>query len=269
MSFCTKCGNKLDEGSRFCPVCGTPVNADIINQQHGQYQAYTNISQPNPDLVKLKKCITEMLRAVVNIFAKPVSTITNVGENIETGTAFMIAGIFAVVYGLINMWIIKIFEHSVNKALGKVDVLGILPDSSSYKIPYGKIFLTSFLEFALLIFIVFIINYIIAGYFMRVTYNPKALFRVTACAFIPIIFFKILLALFAYISIPIGCIIYLAGIVFTLFLLYKGIDSVLHINEDKAIYLILASVMIAYIIFILINYYSVKGFFTGIIKDNF
>ena len=26
--FCPKCGEKLEESSKFCPVCGTPVNQD-------------------------------------------------------------------------------------------------------------------------------------------------------------------------------------------------------------------------------------------------
>jgi len=25
MSFCTKCGKKLDESAKFCPSCGTPL----------------------------------------------------------------------------------------------------------------------------------------------------------------------------------------------------------------------------------------------------
>ena len=27
MSFCSVCGTKLEENSKFCPSCGTPVNS--------------------------------------------------------------------------------------------------------------------------------------------------------------------------------------------------------------------------------------------------
>lgn len=255
MSFCTKCGNKLDEGARFCAVCGTPAGADNISQQPGQYQVYSGAPQQNPNLVKFNKFINEMLSTIGNIFAKPVSTITNVGENIETGTAFMIAGIFAVLYGLINMWIIKALTSSIEK----LSLFGEFEKAN-----YGKIFVTSLAAFALLVFIVFIVNYIVASYFVRAAYNPKALFKVTACAFTPLLFSKILFAIFVYISVIPGCIIYLIGVVLTLFLLYKGINNVLHINEDKCIYIIMASVIIAYLIFILINYYSIKDYLTSI-----
>ena len=32
MSYCTKCGSKLDEGARFCSSCGAPV-AKVVKQE--------------------------------------------------------------------------------------------------------------------------------------------------------------------------------------------------------------------------------------------
>nr|MCR4722870.1 zinc-ribbon domain-containing protein [Eubacteriales bacterium] len=33
--YCTKCGEQLEEGAKFCGKCGTPVNAETQPVQTG------------------------------------------------------------------------------------------------------------------------------------------------------------------------------------------------------------------------------------------
>lgn len=55
--YCTKCGNKNDEGSSFCGICGTPlvkennnvsslyINPDLNNQYSQNTNNYNNVQQ--------------------------------------------------------------------------------------------------------------------------------------------------------------------------------------------------------------------------------
>ncbi len=38
MSYCAKCGNKIDENMAFCPRCGAPVKAGVDSAAHFQTQ---------------------------------------------------------------------------------------------------------------------------------------------------------------------------------------------------------------------------------------
>lgn len=40
MTFCTNCGNKIDEGASFCTRCGTAVNNGCVNQKEVKQQMY-------------------------------------------------------------------------------------------------------------------------------------------------------------------------------------------------------------------------------------
>jgi uncharacterized membrane protein YvbJ len=38
MSYCAKCGNKIDENMAFCPRCGAPVKSGVDSSAHFQNQ---------------------------------------------------------------------------------------------------------------------------------------------------------------------------------------------------------------------------------------
>ena len=49
MAYCGKCGTKVDEGVKFCPSCGNPMEAPAPEQQAQTQQAQTQQAQPAGD----------------------------------------------------------------------------------------------------------------------------------------------------------------------------------------------------------------------------
>lgn len=44
--FCKKCGNKMNEGEKFCEKCGTPVSAPVVNTANAPAQGAVNNTAP-------------------------------------------------------------------------------------------------------------------------------------------------------------------------------------------------------------------------------
>lgn len=44
--FCKKCGNKMNEGEKFCEKCGTPVSTPVVNTENAPAQEAVNNTAP-------------------------------------------------------------------------------------------------------------------------------------------------------------------------------------------------------------------------------
>ena len=44
--FCTQCGMKIEEGYKFCPICGTKVVAVQQESAHGEQHQETQMRAP-------------------------------------------------------------------------------------------------------------------------------------------------------------------------------------------------------------------------------
>ena len=53
MAFCGKCGTKVDEGVKFCPSCGNPMEAPAPEQQAQTQQAQAQQSDLSAKVTKL------------------------------------------------------------------------------------------------------------------------------------------------------------------------------------------------------------------------
>ena len=40
MVYCVICGKELAEGTKYCPACGSPVNASVYNEPEPRYTYY-------------------------------------------------------------------------------------------------------------------------------------------------------------------------------------------------------------------------------------
>ena len=43
MSYCSKCGTEIAEGSNFCPSCGAPAEASTAKENRQQQQSTENV----------------------------------------------------------------------------------------------------------------------------------------------------------------------------------------------------------------------------------
>lgn len=252
MQFCTKCGARIAEGERFCGNCGTPVvpaqaEGTISNQQ------YQNNVVPMPqknttfETQKIKEFFLEILTVCKNIFLKPISTICEVNEKIHNETAFILGGILAIIFGLMNMWSVKIVVSSIEKSMGSF--MGIKLFSFD-NIGYGRIFISTLFIFLFLIVILFAANYIAGKYIMHSEVDAMNVLKVIVCSLIPFIAAIIVQNVFMLISVPLGLAIMYFGISFSLIILYKGLQHVLKVSEDSAAYIIPISIAIAILIYI-------------------
>lgn len=73
--FCTTCGNKIDEGSQFCPCCGAPV--DIITNVDSTSILTSGILNSNPEMNNVG-----MSGAGMNAYGQPLTD-----NSVGTGTA--------------------------------------------------------------------------------------------------------------------------------------------------------------------------------------
>lgn len=46
--FCKKCGTKIEEGGKFCPNCGEPVQTSVRGQGYAQNGGQMNIPEDRP-----------------------------------------------------------------------------------------------------------------------------------------------------------------------------------------------------------------------------
>ena len=65
MAFCKNCGNQVNEGVKFCPKCGQPIEAQPVQQPSAQPQYVTQTVQ-QPQEKKPVKPDSGMLLAILS-----------------------------------------------------------------------------------------------------------------------------------------------------------------------------------------------------------
>jgi len=96
MTFCTKCGKELQEGSAFCHACGYPVNAQEPNQYQNQNQWNGNRNYYTPRYQEKDVAITLILSIILGLIGLMGIGQIYVGRA-KRGALIMIAGIILAV----------------------------------------------------------------------------------------------------------------------------------------------------------------------------
>ena len=122
MAFCGKCGQKIEEGIKFCPACGAPVevNAQQTAQQQTQLQSNTfgNLNNAADTTVQFNKTDIEQnkvmailayfgILVLIPIFAAKESKFARFHSN--QGLVLCIAAIlYGVAYSILSAVILAI-----------------------------------------------------------------------------------------------------------------------------------------------------------------
>lgn len=122
MAFCGKCGQKIEEGIKFCPACGAPVevNAQQTAQQQTQQQSNTfgNLNDAADTTAQFKKTDIEQnkvmailayfgILVLIPIFAAKESKFARFHSN--QGLILCIAAIlYGVAYSILSAIILAI-----------------------------------------------------------------------------------------------------------------------------------------------------------------
>lgn len=116
--FCSKCGNRVSDGSRFCSTCGNALNSES-QQQAQSFSTNNQISSINT--MSLVGFIVACVSIVINLYGvvgivalilsvigyNQVQTVNDKGK--VFATIGIIIGIISTLYGLATVFLIESF----------------------------------------------------------------------------------------------------------------------------------------------------------------
>jgi len=264
MSFCRKCGQEINEGVQFCGNCGISAGEEKnLNSSSNEVRRPTNSN--------FSIYINEILEIAKSMLKKPVSTIVSCDEKLKKESCGILVLILSALFGLSNIWTIKMaisgVEKSVTKTGGIFGLDQIFAQASNFvneSIPYGKIFFTTGFIFLLGLILLFASNYLIGKYIFKSSVRPETILKVISCSAIPFILILFLRIVVSYISSMLGLIVLFIGIIATIIILFKGIAATLDISEEIVIFIIPISYLIMFWSEYMIISKMVKSFITNI-----
>lgn len=281
MAFCSKCGNKLEEGQVFCGNCGAPVVDETSDQTYQQIPEQpqagqgTKIQMPNMDTEKVAGFMTEVWNTVKAMVTAPGSAIVRTGELLGKEACFILLGLLALVQGLLAMWstsaLVGSALNSINKALGGITSLFGL-GKASFTLPYFRIFLGALLTVIVAAGVLAGALYLIGKLLYKREINIIAILKLVACSFIPFTIAILLQILLSYISVTLAIIPMAAGALISVLSLYEGIKKEFELSTDQAIVFVVLSYLVmllgVYLITKLLASFYLKGMTKSIKNTN-
>lgn len=242
MAYCSKCGQKLEEGDAYCPNCGTRMKNIDTNAEH------KNRPNINMDLQVLAKIF-------INMFVKPVTTAKNFINSGRKNTTIILTVFTVVVNGLLGMWKVnqivsnindvaikfinkivamsKIIDPSLGDSLSNSDMneitAGLAQIKAIIKIPYGQVFVQNCVLILISIVVIFIILCVSNAILSK---NKPEVFKFYKTALIiamPVVYFKFLSIIFSYASVYLGIILALLGLIISLVCFTMSVNESLKI----------------------------------------
>ena len=236
---CKNCGQEMEEGASFCVKCGNPVgqNDNLAEPQLKEF-----------DSEKVKNYFDDVMKILFNVFAAPINTNQVVAKNPLREGSFVLAVLLAIIYGLSNLWLVKIVVAKVSYY-----TLAFFGYYSGFLgADYAPLFAYSVLFYLL----------VLAGLFVGVYFVGKSIFKgegtgysvwnIVVVATIPYLASRLLAILLSYITIYLSIIVLLAGLIVFILAFYNGIIASIDINTDNGVYATATAITILYLIIILL-----------------
>jgi hypothetical protein len=295
MSFCSKCGSQVGVDEKFCGVCGTPVGEKMQVQYEGQAQdtpqvqrpvqqvQYNGVQQPVVTKSEVSIYFSEVVELFKNMLLKPATTITKVDSLICKEASFILAGVLAIIYGILSMWSIRAevsnltsaarsignTVNSINPFGGVTNVLQEGVSEVNQYIPYPKIFLFSFVIFIVFIGVMYASIYLIAKHVLKSEVSGLSLWKIVVSASIPYATALLLQVLVTYISIKIAIVVSFFGIIISAFVLYKGVGDKLKADENKTLFMMAFAYVISLIVTVIIASIMLQNFILSMVGKIF
>jgi hypothetical protein len=272
MAFCSNCGGFMADGDKFCGSCGAVVEAQTntnsapqqpvqpIFQQNAQpnfqnvQQNYQNPQQPNfqqnfgqgytqqyvPHAPSpLMVGMNDLGKNLLDFFKKPVDAITNLKLSEVSG--FLMGGILTIILTLFTFW------HNMAQAAAYTS------DYLDYGFgDYIKVFFIILFFVALTIATVWgVVLLLVKFLFKNTEAKVGNLLGMVAFAALPYTASILLATIFGYIDAGVGYVPYFVGVIYTLILLYKGLNSFAAGNETLVFYTFPAIFFALYLVTVL------------------
>ncbi|AND83783.1 zinc-ribbon domain-containing protein [Clostridium tyrobutyricum] len=280
MAYCSKCGQKLEEGDAYCPNCGTRMKNIDTNAEH------KNRPNINMDLQVLAKIF-------INMFVKPVTTAKNFINSGRKNTTIILTVFTVVVNGLLGMWKVnqivsnindvaikfinkivamsKIIDPSLGDSLSNSDMneitAGLAQIKAIIKIPYGQVFVQNCVLILISIVVIFIILCVSNAILSK---NKPEVFKFYKTALIiamPVVYFKFLSIIFSYASVYLGIILALLGLIISLVCFTMSVNESLKISQNHAVFVVSFTVLIVIIVQIACLQKFILSFIASIVES--
>lgn len=307
MAFCANCGAQMADGDKFCGNCGTTLAAEnSAPQQNFQQNVQPNVQQnfqqnvqpnfqnqqapnfgPGPGQQQYAPqgpsnfsiAMEELGKEVSAFFKNPVAAISKVKFQMSSMATYLFAGLMTLILILLNFWsaaqnlaLVGATSLSTNSAITTIEdafssVFGGNEKETLFDIGYGKIFLASFFFVIVMLAALWGLSLLVNSVMLKGQFNAVQALNVVVFAAIPYALLSIVSIIFGYVEANLSYLIYLAGIMASIILLYKAISSNINKAESSALYSFLVIPVALY--FVNFLFFKVAGaevamFYNGI-----
>ena len=228
--FCKNCGKELTNDTKFCNICGTPVEAVPTTEESTVYippvPQPAATSAPQGTTITIPPLFSNLLSELKALFSKNPTKVASVAAK-STGFewaiwAFLSLFSFAFSAAIFPLQIIKDLAGSIGSSLGEMEY------------PFGGLFGISLL-IGLISYVVFALGFWGLNCLVhKKLIHPCKTLNVLSCAMIPLILVQFLNMILGLMWIPLTMYTTLFGVVLLVVLLYVGIQRVEKIETSPA-----------------------------------
>ncbi|MBU3158325.1 zinc-ribbon domain-containing protein [Clostridium frigoris] len=275
MTYCSKCGSKIENDGEFCPNCGTKVN-QTSNENRNKEKIDQTFQQVKSVANKIN------VSEIINIFKNSVLNPVSGGKEFVTKTqktpAIIILIMLTCLQGILGIWRVNQIINSVSiiftNFYRNISSLAVLfgGGSPSYNvdtstlysinntidkfkymntIPYGKIFIGNCELYLVGFLVLFICIYLGISFFAKVKCTPFMIFKSVLISTLPIMVCEIISILFSYLSLNLGIAFVILGVLISITTLGIIIKDSFAVNANLYVLIISTAAVISLIAFIL------------------
>jgi len=282
MTYCSKCGSKIESSNGFCPNCGTKVN-----QTSNENRSKEKMDQTFEHV----KSVTDKINAteIINIFKNstlnPVSGGKEFVVKTQQTSAIIMMVMLTCLQGILGIWrvnqIVSIVSTIFTNFYRNLSSLAVLfgDSSSSYNmdpssinsmntaidkfkymntIPYGKIFFGNCELYLVGFLVLFVSVYLGISFFAKVKCTPFMVFKSVLISTLPILACEIISIIFSYFSLNLGIAFVILGVFISIITLGIIIKEIFHINANLCVLIISIASVISLVAFLLaFSYHTV------------
>lgn len=264
MKYCTKCGAQVQDEDIFCISCGN----NLQNPTQGQGQSNTIPGAPSPiqsiDFSVLKKYFNEIKNIYIGVTLKPIATVKNVARNVKIQTSLIMTAVLAIISGVLSMWYVGQAVSAAKSSLSRGGLTSEFGDVFSYiHVPYGKIFMISFVSVLIITLLFSLILFLSTKYIFKANTSMENALAVVSSALIPSLNSFLLFIIFNYMSSLLGTLTVLAGLIIYIICIYNGTKQMMNLSEDTTLF----AVTTTYMIYFLLLYLVAEAYISSVLKN--
>ncbi|MBX4268592.1 zinc ribbon domain-containing protein [Clostridium estertheticum] len=282
MTYCSKCGSRIESSNEFCPNCGMKVNQTSNKNRNKEKMEGT---------FEHVKSVTDKINAteIINIFKNstlnPVSGGKEFVAKTQKTSAIVIMIMLTCLQGILGIWRVNQIVSSVSTIFTNfyrnLSSLAVLfgESSSSYNmdtstinsmntaidkfkymntIPYGKIFFGNCELYLVGLLVLFISIYLGISFFSEVKCTTFMVFKAVLTSTLPILFCEIISIIFSYFSLNLGIVFVILGVGISITTLVIISKETFQINANLCVLIISIASVISLIVFLIaFSYHTV------------